>query len=88
MLYEVITELALIVQRVALTGQPVEQVNLVVESISTAMGVDVCSLYLANADGEMQLLASVITSYSIHYTKLYDPVHRKKRSHRTQRDGG
>jgi len=53
-----IHELALIVQRVALTGQPVEQVNLVVESISTAMGVDVCSLYLANADGEMQLLAS------------------------------
>jgi phosphoenolpyruvate-protein phosphotransferase len=54
----VVHHLARIVQAVALTDQPLEQVNLVVESISTAMNVDVCSLYLVNASGEMMLLAS------------------------------
>jgi phosphoenolpyruvate-protein phosphotransferase len=54
----VIHELARIVQTVAIADQPVEQVNLVVESISTSMAVDVCSLYLANEYGEMLLLAS------------------------------
>jgi len=54
----VIQQLARIVQTVALADQPGEQVNLIVESISTNMAVDVCSLYLANAEGEMLLLAS------------------------------
>ena len=54
----VINQLAHIVQTVALADQPIDQVNLVVESISTNMSVDVCSLYLANARGEMLLLAS------------------------------
>jgi phosphoenolpyruvate-protein phosphotransferase len=54
----VIHQLARIVQTVALAEQPAEQVKLIVESISTSMAVDVCSLYLANAEGEMLLLAS------------------------------
>jgi phosphotransferase system enzyme I (PtsI)/phosphotransferase system enzyme I (PtsP) len=54
----VIHQLARIVQTVALAEQPIDQVNLVVESISTGMAVDVCSLYLANSRGEMLLLAS------------------------------
>ena len=54
----VIHELARIVQTVALADRPVDQVNLVVESISTSMAADVCSLYLANEHGEMMLLAS------------------------------
>ena len=55
---DVIHQLARIVQTVALAEQPIDQVNLVVESISTGMAVDVCSLYLANSRGEMLLLAS------------------------------
>ena len=54
----VIHELARIVQRVALADQPIDQVNLIVESISSSMAVDVCSLYLANNRDEMLLLAS------------------------------
>jgi phosphoenolpyruvate-protein phosphotransferase len=54
----VIHQLARIVQTVALADQPIDQVNLVVESISTNMAVDVCSLYLSNIRGEMLLLAS------------------------------
>lgn len=54
----VIHHLARIVQTVALAEQPVDQVNLVVESISTGMAVDVCSLYMADERGEMLLLAS------------------------------
>ncbi len=41
-----------------MADQPIDQVNLVVESISSGMAVDVCSLYLANTEGEMLLLAS------------------------------
>ncbi len=55
---ETIHQLARIVQTVALAEQPIDQVNLVVESISTGMSVDVCSLYLANGSGEMMLLAT------------------------------
>lgn len=54
----VIHELARIVQTVALAGRPIDQLRLIVESISTSMKVDVCSLYLANAQDEMLLLAS------------------------------
>lgn len=54
----VVHELARIVQTVALADQPIDQVNLIVESISTSMAVDVCSLYLANEQREMMLLAS------------------------------
>ena len=54
----VLNQLARIVQTVALAEQAIEQVNLVVESISTTMAADVCSLYLANTRGEMLLLAS------------------------------
>ena len=54
----VIHHLARIVQTVALADQPIDQVNLVVESISNSMAVDVCSLYLANPAGRMLLLAS------------------------------
>ena len=50
--------LARITQSVALTDQPDAQVNVVVESISSAMGADVCTLYLRAADGAMQMLAS------------------------------
>jgi len=54
----VLHHLARIVHTVALAEQPIDQVNLVVESISTTMAADVCSLYLANSRGEMLLLAS------------------------------
>jgi phosphotransferase system enzyme I (PtsI)/phosphotransferase system enzyme I (PtsP) len=54
----VIHQLARIVQTIALAEQPADQVNLVVESISSVMAVDVCSLYLANERAEMLLLAS------------------------------
>jgi phosphotransferase system enzyme I (PtsI)/phosphotransferase system enzyme I (PtsP) len=54
----VIHELARIVQTVALAGRPIDQVTLIVESISSSMKVDVCSLYLANEREEMLLLAS------------------------------
>lgn len=55
---EAIHQLARIVQTVALAEKPIDQVNLVVESISTGMSVDVCSLYLANSSEEMLLLAT------------------------------
>lgn len=51
-------ELARIVQVIATNEQPIEQVNLVVESIHGAMDVDVCSLYLANNAGDMILQAT------------------------------
>lgn len=54
----VVHELARIVQTVAMADLPIDQVNLIVESISETMAVDVCSLYLANDDQEMMLLAS------------------------------
>ena len=54
----VVHELARIVQTVATADTPIDQVNLIVESISQTMAVDVCSLYLANEQREMLLLAS------------------------------
>ncbi|WP_461516516.1 phosphoenolpyruvate--protein phosphotransferase [Porticoccus sp.] len=54
----VVHELARIVQTVAMADLPIDQVNLIVESISETMAVDVCSLYLANEEREMMLLAS------------------------------
>jgi len=54
----VVHELARIVQTVAMADLPIDQVNLIVESISDSMAVDVCSLYLANEEREMVLLAS------------------------------
>jgi len=54
----VVHELARIVQTVAMADLPIDQVNLIVESISETMAVDVCSLYLANDKQEMMLLAS------------------------------
>jgi phosphoenolpyruvate-protein phosphotransferase len=53
-----IREVARIVQAVSLAAEPGEQVKRIVESISQSMAVDVCSLYLANAGNEMELLAS------------------------------
>ncbi|TNF06344.1 MAG: phosphoenolpyruvate--protein phosphotransferase [Gammaproteobacteria bacterium] len=54
----VVHELARIVQTVAMADLPIDQVNLIVESISETMAVDVCTLYLANEEKEMMLLAS------------------------------
>ena len=54
----VLHDLARIVQTVAQADQPIDQVNLIVQSISATMAVDVCSLYLVNAEQEMELLAS------------------------------
>ncbi|MDH3327513.1 MAG: GAF domain-containing protein, partial [Gammaproteobacteria bacterium] len=47
-----------IVQEVSLVESPSEQVKLIVDSISQAIGVDVCSLYRINENQEMVLLAS------------------------------
>lgn len=55
---KLVHELARIVQAVAITEQPIEQLNLVVESIHQVMDVDVCSLYLANNTGDMILQAT------------------------------
>jgi phosphotransferase system, enzyme I, PtsP len=67
----VIHELASIVQRVALAEAPGDQVNLIVDSISTTMAVDVCSLYMANQDNEMLLLASRgLASRAVHNVKI------------------
>ena len=54
----VVQTLTHIVQSVSLAVSPDDQVTLMVESISDAMSVDVCSLYLVNEQGEMVLLAS------------------------------
>jgi len=53
-----ILELTRIVQEVSLVESPPEQVKLIVDSISQAIGVDVCSLYRINENQEMVLLAS------------------------------
>ncbi len=55
---KVILELTRITQRVGLVDSPAEQVRLIVDSIRRAIDVDVCSLYRANAHGDMLLLAS------------------------------
>ncbi len=54
----VIQELTHIVQAVSLADSPDQQVSLIVESISRSMAVDVCSLYLANEQGDMVLTAT------------------------------
>ena len=53
-----VNDLARIVQTVALIDQPHEQVDAVVEAISSVMQVDVCTLYERNSHDEMELLAS------------------------------
>ncbi len=55
---KVILELTRITQQVGLVDSPAEQMRLIVDSICEAIHVDVCSLYRANADGDMVLLAS------------------------------
>lgn len=54
----VILELTRIVKAVAMVVSPTDQVELIVESISQVIGVDVCSLYRINDASEMILLAS------------------------------
>lgn len=53
-----IREVASIVQAVSQAESPEDQVNIIVDSISKLMFVDVCSLYLLNEKNEMELLAS------------------------------
>ncbi len=51
-------ELTRIVQAAAQADQTEDQVKLIVEAIHRAIRVDVCSLYIAAADGTMALVAS------------------------------
>jgi phosphotransferase system enzyme I (PtsI)/phosphotransferase system enzyme I (PtsP) len=54
----VILDLTRIVQAAAEADSPSAQVSVIVESIQQYMGLDVCSLYLADERGDMALLAS------------------------------
>lgn len=54
----VIQELTRIVQTAAEAETPSAQVSVIVESIQRYMGLDVCSLYLTDTDGDMALLAT------------------------------
>ncbi|MEZ5502953.1 MAG: phosphoenolpyruvate--protein phosphotransferase [Halioglobus sp.] len=54
----VIQELTRIVQAAAEADSPSAQVSVIVDSIQHYMGLDVCSLYLADERGDMALLAS------------------------------
>jgi len=54
----VIQELTRIVQAAAEADTPSAQVAVIVDSIQQYMGLDVCSLYLADEHGDMALLAS------------------------------
>ena len=54
----VIFELTRIVQAAAEAESPSAQVTLIVDAIQRAMAVDVCSLYLADQDGAMNLVAT------------------------------
>jgi phosphotransferase system enzyme I (PtsI)/phosphotransferase system enzyme I (PtsP) len=54
----VMLELTRITQRASLAQKPDEQVQIIVDSISTVLQVDVCSLYLEHASKDMILLAS------------------------------
>jgi phosphoenolpyruvate-protein phosphotransferase len=54
----VILELTRIVQAAAEADTPSAQVSVIVESIQQYMGLDVCSLYLADTNGDMALLAT------------------------------
>lgn len=53
-----ILELTHLVRQVSLVDDPCDQVKLIVDSISELIGIDVCSLYRSNDDGDMVLLAS------------------------------
>lgn len=53
-----ILQLTRIVQQVALADSPATQVSLIVDSISDVIQADVCSLYRANEQQDMVLLAS------------------------------
>lgn len=53
-----ILELTRIVQAVSEAGSPDDQVRMIVDFIHDYMGVDVCSLYLADDSGEMVLAAT------------------------------
>ena len=53
-----IRELTHIVQAVSHATSLDDQIELIVQSISESMAVDVCSLYMANRQAEMVLLAS------------------------------
>ena len=53
-----ILQLTRIVQQVALAESPAAQVTLIVDSISNVIQCDVCSLYRANTEQDMVLLAS------------------------------
>jgi phosphotransferase system enzyme I (PtsI)/phosphotransferase system enzyme I (PtsP) len=54
----VVFELMRISQAISQSESPVEQSTIIVEAISAAMSVDVCSLYLRNTADEMVLVAS------------------------------
>lgn len=54
----VILDLTRIVQAAAEADSPSAQVSVIVDSIQQYMGLDVCSLYLADEHGDMALLAS------------------------------
>jgi signal transduction protein with GAF and PtsI domain len=54
----VILELTRIVQAAAEADTASAQVSVIVDSIQHYMGLDVCSLYLADEHGDMALLAS------------------------------
>tara|TARA_B110000503_G_scaffold32105_2_gene52173 strand:+ start:70332 stop:72572 length:2241 start_codon:yes stop_codon:yes gene_type:complete len=54
----VILDLTRIVQAAAEADSPSAQVSVIVDSIQQYMGLDVCSLYLADQRGDMALLAS------------------------------
>ena len=53
-----ILELTSVIRDVALVESPAEQVRQLVDSVSRAIGVDVCSLYREDDSGTMVLLAS------------------------------
>ncbi len=53
-----IVKLMRILQEVSLLDSAAAQIKIIVDSISAAVGSDVCSLYRADANGDMVLLAS------------------------------
>src|SRR5690606_33207734 len=54
----VILELTRLQKEVLELASPAEQVRKIVDSISAVIGSDVCTLYLANKNGDMVLMAS------------------------------
>lgn len=60
-------ELTSIMQRAGQAKTPQEQVRVIVDAISAALGTDVCSLYIPSASGDMVLVAShgLVTSHPI-----------------------